>query len=308
MPITHENDIPDLSGKLAAVTGATGGLGLEAARMLAAHGAHVVLIGRNAEKGAAAIRTIAATNPTGTLSFESIDLADLASVAAGAARIEAQYDKLDILINNAGVMAPQHRKTTADGFELQLGTNHLAHFALTGRLLPLLRKAEAARVVSVASIAARFGSIDFDDLQHERSYSPMRVYGQSKLANLLFMHELGRRSAQHGWNITSTAAHPGLARTDLVANGPGEGGIAGMFGMMLNPLFSHSAADGALPLIAAATEPGAKSGNYWGPKDFMGMKGKPAPASEPKAAGDITVAKRFWDVSEHLTGVAYPHD
>lgn len=308
MPISEPKDIPDLSGKLAAVTGATGGLGLEAARMLSQAGAQVILIGRNAEKAAKAMRAIADTRPRGKLAFEQIDLADLASVAAGAARMLAGYDHLDILINNAGVMAPRQRRTTVDGFELQFGTNHLAHFALTGRLLPLLRKAPAPHVVSVASIAARFGTIDFDDLQHERHYSAMRVYGQSKLSNLLFMHELGRRSVQHGWNITSTAAHPGLARTDLVANGPGESGIAGIFGRMLNPFFSHSAADGALSLVAAAVEAGAKNRDYWGPKDLMGMRGRPAPAREPRAASDTDVARRLWDVSENLTGIAYSRD
>ncbi|QQR39344.1 SDR family oxidoreductase [Devosia rhizoryzae] len=306
MAITEPKDIPDLSGKIAAVTGATGGLGLEAARMLAGAGAHVILIGRNPDKTAEATRAIAETRPRGKLAFEQIDLGDLASVAAGAARISALYERLDILINNAGVMAPRQRQTTADGFELQFGTNHLAHFALTGRLLPLLLKAQAPRVVSVASIAARFGQINFADLQHERSYSPMRVYGQSKLSNLLFMHELGRRSEQFGWNITSVAAHPGLARTNLVANGPGEGGVAGVFGMLLNPLFSHSAADGALPLVVAATEPGARNGDYWGPKDFMGMKGKPAPSKEPRAASDMAVAGRLWEESERLTNAVYP--
>jgi len=308
MAITDPKDIPDLSGKIAAVTGATGGLGLEAARMLAGAGAHVILIGRNAEKAAEAMRTIAETKPRGKLAFEQIDLGDLASVAAGAARISALYDHLDILINNAGVMAPRQRKSTADGFELQFGTNHLAHFALTGRLLPLLRKAPAPRVVSVASLAAGFGQVDFADLQHERSYSAMRVYGQSKLSNLLFMHELGRRSEQFGWNITSVAAHPGLARTNLVANGPGEGGVAGVFGMMLNPLFSHSAADGALPLVVAATDPNARSGDYWGPKDFMGMKGKPARSKEPHAAGDTGTARRLWEESERLTNVTYENN
>ncbi|NGP16384.1 oxidoreductase [Devosia aurantiaca] len=306
MPITSPAEIPNLSGKLAAVTGATGGLGIEAARMLSGAGAHVVLIGRNADKGAEAIRTIAATNPKGTVAFEQIDLADLADVAAGAARLSAEYDHLDILINNAGVMAPRERKTTKDGFELQFGTNHLAHFALTGRLLPLLQKSGNARVVSVASLAAMFGKIDFDDLEAQRGYDAMRVYGQSKLANLLFTEELGRRSLRNDWNITAVAAHPGLARTDLVANGPGEGGIAGVFGMLLNPIFSHSAAEGALPLIVAATDPNVSNGDYWGPKDWMGLKGKPAKAKPPKAAADADVARRLWEKSEHLTKVSYP--
>jgi NAD(P)-dependent dehydrogenase (short-subunit alcohol dehydrogenase family) len=306
MTLSSETELPDLTGKVAAVTGATGGLGQETARMLAQAGAHVVLIGRDPAKAADAMRTIAEIRPRGTIAFEQVDLADLASVAAGAARLTGEYDHLDILVNNAGVMAPRQRKTTTDGFELQFGTNHLAHFALTGRLLPLLRKSNNGRVVSVASIAASFGRIAFDDLQSERGYSAMRVYGQSKLANLLFMQELGRRSERFGWNITSVAAHPGLARTNLVANGPGAGGMAGFFGMILNPIFSHSAAEGALSLVAAATDPGARNGDYWGPREWRGMKGKPAPAEQPKTASDTEVARRLWEKSEQLTNVSYP--
>jgi NAD(P)-dependent dehydrogenase (short-subunit alcohol dehydrogenase family) len=307
MQIETEADIPDQSGRLAVVTGATGGLGFEVARMLAQAGAHVVLVGRNAEKGAAAIRRLASLNVSGKLTFERIDLADLADVAAGAARIAAQYDRVDLLVNNAGVMAPPERKTTTDGFELQFGTNHLAHFALTGYLLPLLRKAPGARVVAVASLAARYGRIDFGDLQHEHGYNPMRVYGQSKLANLLFSYELQRLSQAREWGVTAVSAHPGLSRTDLFRNGPGEmTGVAGFFKSLAMPMISLSAAEGALPIICAALCDDVEPDAFIGPGRLFELKNPPGEARRLKKSRDPEVAARLWQVSEKLTGVVYP--
>jgi NAD(P)-dependent dehydrogenase (short-subunit alcohol dehydrogenase family) len=302
--IQSEADIPDLLGKVALVTGATGGLGLETARMLAGAGAHVILTGRNEDKGLAALRTIAPSKPRGHIEFESLDVADLAAIAASAARIMATHDRLDILVNNAGLMMPKERKTTADGFEIQFGTNHLGHFALTGRLLPLLSRSKA-RVISVSSLAARAGRMDFDDLQSEKHYRPMAVYGQSKLANLLFTRELARRSAQNGWNILAAAAHPGWSRTDLIDNGPGRGGISNVFYKLFEPIASQPADAGALPSVVAATDREIRPNDYIGPDSFGGAKGKPKRVDPPKQAQDDDAARRLWEVSEKLTGVHY---
>lgn len=305
-------DIPDLSGRLAIVTGATGGLGLETARDLAVAGAEVILAGRNPDKGAQAERTIRGQHPVATVRFEQVDLASLASVAAFADRQLAQGRPIDILINNAGVMALPTRQVTADGFEMQFGTNYLSHFALTGRLLPLLiagpSRPEGARVVQLSSMAHRGGRISLDDLNHEQGYKPWPVYQQSKLAMLMFAIELDRRSQAHGWNLTSVAAHPGFARTDLIANGPaasGSGGLMMAVGRLLQPLISHSAADGALPTVMAATLPTAGGGDYYGPQRVMEMKGPPGPAEIKPQAKDADVARRLWTASEHLTGVTF---
>ena len=215
-----EHDIPDLSGKTAVVTGATGGLGYETARMLAEHGARVILAGRNAGKGSEALKGIRAAAPRADIAFEKVDLGSLASVAAFGDRLNDAGRPIDILVNNAGVMTPPTRQTTSDGFELQFGTNYLSHFALTARLMPALAASRSARVVSLSSVAARQGAIDFSNLQSEH-YRPMAAYSQSKLACLMFGFELQRRSASHGWGVTSTVAHPGIARTDLIVNGMG---------------------------------------------------------------------------------------
>jgi NAD(P)-dependent dehydrogenase (short-subunit alcohol dehydrogenase family) len=304
--IHAENDIPDLSGRIALVTGSTSGLGLEASRMLAGAGARVLMTGRSAEKGETALSKIAGTQPRGTISFHRMDLASLDDVVAGATAIAGELDHLDILINNAGIMAPPKRLTTRDGFEAQFGTNHLAHFALTGHLLPLLRRSAAPRVISVASLAALFGKINFDDLQAERGYSDMGVYSQSKLANLLFINEFARRSADHGWDVTALVAHPGLSRTSLFKKTPEEMGFADRLGRLFSPFFSQSAADGALPLVAAATDADARPGDYYGPGHFWGLKGPPKKAGQPKAAGHLETARRLWEVSEQLTGLRYP--
>ncbi len=294
-------DIPDQAGRLAVVTGSTGGLGLETARALVDAGAEVVVAARDPAKGPAAVRALGAR-----ARFERLDLADLASVADFAAGLEAQGRPLDLLVNNAGVMAPPDRVVTKEGFELQFGTNHLGPFALTGRLLPLLRRATAARVVSVASLAARMARLDFADLQSERRYSAWRAYGVSKLADILFARELERRSEAGGWGVRSLAAHPGWSRTDLMTPRPGMRGNW-MFApsKLVEGLFSQSAAEGALPTLYAATAPDAAPGGYYGPQGAAEMKGPPGPAATPAAARSDTDAARLWAESERLTGVVY---
>lgn len=297
-------DIPDLTGKLAAITGATGGLGYETALALAGANATVVLTGRNAGKGADALARIRAAHPGANISFEMLDLGSLASVAVFAEGFAARHSHIDMLVNNAGVMMPPSRKTTVDGFELQLGTNHLGHFALTARLMPLLA---GGRVVTVSSIAHRTGSIHFDDLQLERSYNPTRAYNQSKLANLLFAFELQRRSERAGWGVTSIAAHPGVSSTDLVQNGMGmEGGIMAPAARFFVGLFGHSPAAGALSQIYAATSPAAKAGQYYGPNGFMEVTGAPDVAKPRPQALDTADAARLWMISEQLAGVRFP--
>jgi NAD(P)-dependent dehydrogenase (short-subunit alcohol dehydrogenase family) len=299
-------DIPLERGKLAVVTGATGGLGYETALALAGAGAEVLVTGRNAEKGSAAITSIRRVAPSAKVRFEMLDLASLASVRAFAAKMVANGRPLDLLINNAGVMNLPTRRLTEDGFELQFGTNHLSHFALTGLLLPVLRKAEAPRVVNVSSIAHRGGKIDFANLQAERKYRSWPSYQQSKLANLLFTFELQRRSDAYGWGLMSNAAHPGFARTDLIPNGPGAKGMMAVMSKTLGLFISHSAAAGALPTLFAATSSAAAPMGYYGPNGFYEMKGAVAPAKILPQAMDEAVARRLWEVSERLTGVQWP--
>jgi len=299
-------DIPPQRGKLAVVTGATGGLGYETALALAVAGAEVLVTGRNAEKGSAAITSIRRIAPSAKVRFEMLDLASLASVRAFAAKMVANGRPLDLLINNAGVMNLPTRRLTQDGFEQQFGTNHLSHFALTGLLLPVLRKAEGSRVVNVSSLAHRGGKIDFANLQAERNNRSWPAYQQSKLANLLFTFELQRRSAAFGWGLLSNAAHPGFARTDLIPNGPGSKGMMAVMSKTLGRFMSHSAAAGALPILFAATSPAAAPMGYYGPNGFYEMKGAVAPAKIFPQAKDDAVATRLWEVSERLTGVKWP--
>ncbi|WP_395944694.1 SDR family oxidoreductase [Brevundimonas sp.] len=304
-------DIPDQSGKLAVITGATGGLGLETALVLAAKGAEVVLAGRNPQKGAEAERLIRARHPGADVRFDLLDLADLASVAAFADRHLAAGRPIDILINNAGVMAVPTRHTTVDGFELQFGTNYLSHFALTGRLLPLLAagptREEGARVVQLSSMAHRGGRIRQNDLNHAQGYSPWPVYQQSKLAMLMFAIELQRRSDAQDWGLTSVAAHPGFARTDLIANGAVDGrtGLFARVARLLSVVASHSAADGALPILMAATLPQVAPAGYYGPTGFQESTGRPGRAVIKSQALDPDVARRLWEASETLTGVCW---
>ncbi len=297
-----QGDIPSQLGRTAVVTGATGGLGYETALVLARAGAEVILTGRDDRKGQSAIEKIGHEVSGARIAFEPLDLASLASITDFAQRMQARQS-LDLLINNAGVMALPRRQTTADGFEMQFGTNHLGHFALTARLIPLLRQASAPHVVSVSSLAHRTGSIDFSDLQGERIYSPWKAYGQSKLACLMFALELQRRSDAAGWKVTSNAAHPGFARTNLFAGGPG--GLVSLATDFAAPFFGHSAADGARPILFAATSPQAKPGAYYGPGGIGELRGAPATALVMPRARDAAAAARLWDISGKLTGTTF---
>ncbi|MHB0770076.1 SDR family oxidoreductase [Bradyrhizobium sp. 5.13L] len=303
MPGWSASDIPSQRGRSAVVTG-TGGLGYEDALALARAGGEVIIAGRNASKGADAVARIRSRQPKANVRFELLDLADLHSVRAFGSRLRAERDSLDLLINNAAVMTPPMRQVTADGFELQFGTNHLGHFALTAELLPLLRKGVEARVVTVSSVAARDGAIAFDNLQAERWYKPMPIYGQSKLANLMFAFELQRRSRTCGWGITSVAAHPGVSRTDLIPNGAGRMSLAGLARTALWFLFQPPA-QGALPTLFAATSPDIVPGGYYGPDKLGETRGSPSVARVPPQADDDAVASRLWDVSTRLTGASF---
>ncbi len=297
-------DIPDQSGRIAVVTG-PGGLGFETALALAGAGARVILLGRNPDKGAAAVASIKAKTPRADVAFAPLDLASLPSVRACAAGLLTDLPRLDLLINNAGVMAPATRKETADGFELQFGVNYLGHFALTARLLPLLRQGDRPRVVSLSSIAHRMGSIRFPDLQWRYGYSAWGAYGQSKLAMLMFALELQRRSDAHAWGLLSLAAHPGFARTELIANGPAPRGALAALNGLFQPLVSQSAAQGALPTLFAATAAEASGGGYYGPDGLLELTGSPAPAKIMPKAQRRDDAARLWQESERLTSQAF---
>ena len=298
-------DIPPLNDRTVVITGATGGLGYETALALAGAGAAVVLTGRNDAKGRDATQRIRGQFPNAEISYETLDLASLASVADFAKRFAAAHASLDLLINNAGVMALPKRQTTADGFEMQFGTNYLGHYALTARLLPLLRRGHQPRVVNLSSLAHRSGAIDFDDLQGAKSYNPFKAYCQSKLAMLMFALELQRRSNAAGWGLLSNAAHPGYARTDLIPNGPGGGGLKGLGAKIVGSFMSHSAAAGAVPTLFAATSAEAAPLGYYGPNGFYELKGDVAAAKVFPQAKDEAVAGKLWEVSERLTGVKW---
>lgn len=296
-------DAPNLEGKLAIVTGATGGLGYQTALGLARKGAETILAGRNAAKGAQAIQRIQHEVSGARVSFQHLDLNSLASAEDFAA---AQPDIVDILVNNAAVMGPQRRELTADGFERQIGVNYLGHFFLTLRLLRALM--HGGRVVSLASVAHRRARLDLTDFQSEQSYGPMRAYGQSKLAMLIFALELQRRAERHGWNLKSMAAHPGWARTDIIPNGIGGGapGLKASIAAFGFNLFAQSAADGALPVLFAATAPEANGGGYYGPSGLGEIRGTPGPAQISARAADTESGSQLWAVSEQLTGARVP--
>ncbi len=291
--------IPEQSGRVALVTGANSGLGFHTSLELARRGARVLMACRNPGRAEAALQRLRAFAPQASAELLSLDLASLTSVESAAAEVGRQTASLDLLVDNAGVMAPP-RTLTADGFELQLGTNHLGHFALTGRLLPLLLAAREPRVVVVASAAHRFGRIDFDDLMGERSYRRWQAYAQSKLANLLFARELDRRTA--GTALLVAAAHPGYASTSLQV---GHGStVQGAILRAGNALLAQSDAQGALPSLYAATMPDVQAGDYWGPQ-LAELRGSPKRVPRSKAAQDDVAARRLWQVSERLTGVTY---
>jgi NAD(P)-dependent dehydrogenase (short-subunit alcohol dehydrogenase family) len=295
--------IPDQSGRTAVVTGANSGLGLAAARELAHAGANVVLACRNAAKGEDAKREIEADAATGaTVELASLDLSSLDSVRAFAQDFASGHDGLDLLINNAGVMAPPRRET-ADGFELQFGTNVLGHFALTGLLIGHMHGRANARVVTVSSNAHKMGKINFDDLQSTRGYRRWAAYGQSKLGDLMFALELDRRLRASGSSIRSLAAHPGYAATNLQTAAPPL--LDRVVMMVTNVVIAQSADMGALPILYAAVEPGVEGGSYVGPDGIGEFRGRPAVVSASRAARDEALAARLWSVCEARTGVAF---
>jgi NAD(P)-dependent dehydrogenase (short-subunit alcohol dehydrogenase family) len=299
-------DIPSQNGKRVVVTGANSGLGLATARELARAGAKVVAAVRNVSKGDEAVAEIVAALPDASIEVSKLDLGDLASVRQFGDRLGAEQDRLDVLVNNAGVMAPP-RRTTVEGFESQFGTNHLGHFALTGLLLGQLLNAPAPRVVTVSSPAHRMGTIKFDDLQGERSYNNWLAYGQSKLANLMFAFELNRRAVQAGAGLKSYAAHPGYAATNLQFAGPARFYERALM-VLGNTVFAQSAEMGALPTLYAATVPDVPGGSFVGPDGFMEQRGHPHLVTAAGKAYDQEAWRRLWEVSEELTGVRYSFD
>jgi len=290
-------DAPDQTGRTALVTGANSGLGLQTSLALARKGARVLMACRDAGRGQAALQRVRAEVPGSEVELVALDLAALASVESAAGLVHERVATLDLLVDNAGVMATP-RLSTADGFEMQLGTNHLGHFALTGRLLPLLLAAQDPRIVVVSSGVHRIGSMNFEDLQSARSYSRWGAYGQSKLANLLFAGELGRRYP----GLIVAAAHPGYAATHL-QNGHGSAVLAGVM-KMGNAVLAQSDEGGALPSVYAATMPDVRSGDYWGP-GVLELRGAPKRVGRSRAASDLEAARRLWEESERLTGVVY---
>jgi len=300
------DDIPDLSGKIIVVTGANSGIGYEAALEFARKRAKVILACRDLGKARAAAAQIAASAPNSDVEVMALDLSSLASIRAFADAFHLQHPALHVLCNNAGVMAIPYR-TTADGFEMQFGTNHLGHFALTGLLLDRLLASDYARVVNVSSTGHRFGQIRFDDLQWKNGYSKWRAYGQSKLANLLFTLELQRRADAAGAKLLSVACHPGYAATNLQAVGPRMQGSSLMEYLtdVGNKYLAQSAAMGALPTEYAAVAPDVHGADYIGPDGFAEQHGHPKKVGRSAAARDAASAKKLWDISEQLTDVHY---
>ena len=296
-------DIPDQSGRVAVVTGANTGLGYWTAEMLADKGAHVVLAVRNLDKGKDAVDRITAKSPKADVALQQLDLTSLDEIRKTAEELKAAHERIDLLINNAGVMYTD-KATTKDGFELQFGTNHLGHFAFTGLLLDRLLPVQGSRVVTVSSVGHRIiAKIHFDDLQWERSYNRVAAYGQAKLANLMFTYELQRRLAAKGAPTVALAAHPGGSDTELTRNIP----------RLLKPVvdvvwstFSQSAEMGALPTVRAATDPSAQGGQYYGPDGLGEQRGYPKVVKSSKQSHDEAIQRRLWAVSEELTGVTYP--
>ena len=287
--------VPDQSGKLAIVTGANSGIGFVTAEILADKGARVILACRSQERAEAAKGRILLNVPNASVEVSLLDLSNLASVQAFAERITDAETQVDLLINNAGIMMPPRRTQTADGFEMQIGVNHLGHFSLTAQLLPLLNNAPAARVVTVSSLAHYKGRVNFDDLNYERRrYWRIGSYGQSKRANLLFTFELEKRLRAAGARTIATAAHPGWTSTDLQRHLRGAG--------LFNAILARTPAQGALPTVRAATDLSANGGDYFGPKGITGTRGYPVRVGCAKAAKDPVIAERLWTLSEQLTG------
>ena len=299
--------VPDQSGRRIVITGANSGTGQEAARRLAAAGAHVIMGVRTVAKGEQARDGILAQQPQAQLEVRRVDLADLASVAEFADGLIAEGTPLDLLVNNAGVMAVPSRMTTADGFELQFGTNFLGPFALTVRLLPLLLAAPAPRVATMSSGMANIGRIHFDDLQYSRHYRAWPAYAQSKLADLLLTEHLAVLATERGWNLRSTAAHPGFTRTNLQTSGPNLGRDKPRWSPMESTLLpSQGVETGTEPLLYAATSPDAVNGGYYGPGGRFGLVGPTVTARVPRRARDAATAARLWAEAERLTKVSLP--
>lgn len=300
------SNVGDQSGRVAVITGGNSGIGLETARVLAGHGATVVLAGRDPAKLAAAASELTRSTPPERVQTADLDLASLDSVRSAAAGLTARFPRLDLLINNAGVMMVPYG-LTSDGFELQFGTNHLGHFALTGLLLDSLLAQPGSRVVTVSSNAHRGGRVNLEDLQSTRHYRKMAAYGQSKLANLMFTYELQRRLAAAGASTIALAAHPGTARTQLTRHlsALSQGAVNARLGA-LSSWWVQDAAAGALPTLRAATDPAALGGAYYGPDGFMQLTGYPVLVASSGRSQNKETQRRLWAESEQLTGVSYP--
>lgn len=299
-------DIPDLKGKTAIVTGANSGIGFEGTKLLAENNARVVMACRSIERGKEAKEEIEKDVKDADLEVKKLDLASLESVRDFAEEFKANNQKLDILCNNAGVMAIP-REETEDGFEKQFGVNHLGHFALTAKLIPALKNSEEPRIVNQSSGVHMRGEMDFDDLMHEESYEPMQVYGDSKLANILFTYELDRKIKEEGLDMKSVAVHPGYAATNLQTRGPEKEGstVKKYFMKAMNKVLAQSAEKGALPMIYAATSEKASSGDYIGPGGFKNMRGYPVKQESSEKSYDGETAEKLWAVSEELTGIDF---
>lgn len=297
-------DMPEQTDKIVVITG-TGGLAYDDALALTAKGATVILAGRSVDKADISIRKIKARMPEAKIYFEPLDLADLDSVEHFAERMAMDYERIDVLINNAGVMMPKERQMTKDGFELQFGTNYLGHFALTALLLPMLMKSEQARVISLSSLAHRSGHIDFDNLNAEDHYKPMEAYAQSKLACLMFGLELERRSKEKGYGIVSIVVHPGISSTNLFRHIIGDSTMGDVLNEAIGPFFFQPSYQGALPTLFAAMSPFALGGKYYGPDGKGERKGYPKEAEIKPQGLNEAVAMRLWEVSENLTGFTF---
>jgi NAD(P)-dependent dehydrogenase (short-subunit alcohol dehydrogenase family) len=297
-------DVPDQAGRVAIITGANTGIGYGAAAVLAAKGAHTVLAVRNVEKGNDAVNRIRAASPNAVVTVQQLDLTSLDNIRNAADELRAAHPRIDLLINNAGVMYTD-KASTKDGFELQFGTNHLGHFALTGQLLDNLLPVEGSRVVTVSSVGHRIrAKIHFDDLNLDRNYNRVVSYGQSKLSNLLFTYELARRLKAKGAPTTALAAHPGAADTELLRNMPG--GIRQVSQFVWTHFVAQNADMGAEPTLRAAADPSARNGEYYGPGGLGEQKGHPKVVESSAQSHDEDLQRRLWTVSEELTGVTFP--
>jgi len=297
-------DVPDQTGRVAIITGANTGIGFGAAAVLAAKGAHTVLAVRNLDKGNDAVARIKAASPNATVTLQQLDLTSLENIRKAADNLRTDFPRIDLLINNAGVMYTD-KASTKDGYELQFGTNHLGHFALTGLLLDNMLAVDGSRVVTVSSVGHRIrAKIHFDDLNLDRNYNRVVAYGQSKLANLLFTYALAQRLAAKGAPTIATAAHPGASDTELLRNMPG--GIRQVSQFFWSTFIAQSAEMGAEPTLRAAADPSAQNGQYYGPGGLGEQKGHPKVVQSSAQSHDEAIQRRLWTVSEELTGVTYP--